>query len=47
MDRPAVWFNSPRTDCWGIPFTEEGVLGYAEHPGTPTAGRACLKPAWR
>ncbi|WP_406006665.1 hypothetical protein OG440_11030 [Streptomyces sp. NBC_00637] len=31
----------------GIPFTEESVLGYAEHAGTLPAGRACLKLAWR
>lgn len=30
-----------------FPFTEESVLGYAEHPGTLPAGRACLKLAWR
>ncbi|MEU9437843.1 hypothetical protein [Streptomyces sp. NPDC048252] len=33
----------------GIPFTEESVLGYAEHPGTLTrpAGRAHLRLACR
>ncbi|MFE0627434.1 hypothetical protein ACFW3D_10715 [Streptomyces sp. NPDC058864] len=31
----------------GLPFTEENVLGYARHPRTHSAGRACLHLAWR
>ncbi|MDX2606143.1 hypothetical protein PV379_44720 [Streptomyces caniscabiei] len=31
----------------GIPFTEENVLGYANHLGTLAAGRTCLALAWR
>ncbi|MFJ2392289.1 hypothetical protein ACIOTI_06025 [Streptomyces sp. NPDC087843] len=31
----------------GVPFTAENVLGYAGHPTTLPAGRACLTLAWR
>lgn len=31
----------------GLPFSEENVLGYARHPQTLSAGRACLLLAWK
>lgn len=34
-------------DRRGIPFTEENVRLYVEHPGTVNAGAACLELAWR
>ncbi|MGW5741750.1 hypothetical protein [Amycolatopsis sp. NPDC003861] len=31
----------------GIPFTEENIRLYVEHPGTVNAGAVCLELAWR